>query len=186
MNMNINTSSVIKTILLIVLPLTSAIIYAESGLHGKKAHTHGVSKIELMISDETIRINLESPANNIVGFEHVASNMEEKNHLKRAHSILSTPASIFSFHGTHCKPISSSVIINGLTKEANEHHPHSTHKEITAKYQFECESSKNLTYIKTQLFNKFSNISEINVTWITDTKQGMSVLNPNNNQLFVE
>jgi hypothetical protein len=55
-----------------------------------------------------------------------------------------------------------------------------------AKYQFECESSKNLTYIKTQLFNKFSNISKINVTWITDTKQGMSVLNPNNNQLFVE
>jgi hypothetical protein len=77
-NMNINTSSIIKTILLILLPLTSAIIYAESGLHEQKAHIHGVSKIELMISDETIRINIKSPVNNIVGFEHVASNIEEK------------------------------------------------------------------------------------------------------------
>ncbi len=190
--MNMNASSVIQTIILILLPLASAITYAEPVVHEHKAHTHGISEIELIISDGTISIKFESPANNIIGFEHLASNAEEENQIKMAHLILSEPAAIFSFQGTHCTSISSSTNINGLAKEANEHQsvnkhqPHSTHKEITAEYQFQCKSSEDLTYIKTQLFNKFPNISEINVMWISDTHQGMSVLKPKNNQLFVE
>jgi len=190
--MNMNASSIIQTIILILIPLASATIYAEPVVHEHKAHTHGISEIELIISTETISIKFESPANNIVGFEHAASNTEEENQIKRAHSILSKPASIFSFQGTNCTSISSSVTIDGLAKEphkhqpANKYQPHSTHKEITAEYRFQCKSSEDLTSIKTQLFNKFSNINEINVMWISDKNQGMSVLNPNNPQLFVE
>jgi hypothetical protein len=190
--MNMNASSIIQTIILILIPLASATIYAEPVVHEHKAHTHGISEIELIISTETISIKFESPANNIVGFEHAASNAEEENQIKRAHSILSKPASIFSFQGAHCTSIPSSVNINGLAKKphehqtADKHQPHSTHKEITAEYQFQCKSSEDLTYIKTQLFNKFPNINEINVMWISDTNQGMSVLSPNNPQLSVE
>ena len=187
-----NASSIIQTIILILIPLASATIYAEPVVHEHKAHTHGISEIELIISTETISIKFESPANNIVGFEHAPSNAEEENQIKRAHSILSKPPSIFSFQGAHCTSIPSSVNINGLAKKphehqtADKHQPHSTHKEITAEYQFQCKSSEDLTYIKTQLFNKFPNINEINVMWISDTNQGMSVLSPNNPQLSVE
>lgn len=190
--MNMNASAVIQTIILILIPLASATTYAEPAVHEHKAHTHGISEIELIISDGTISIKFESPANNIVGFEHAASNAEEENQIKKAHSILSKPASIFSFQGTHCISIPSSVNINGLAKEPHEHkpknknQPHNTHKEVTAEFHFQCKSSEDLTYIETDLFNKFPNISKIHVMWISDTNQGMSVLSPNNPQLFVE
>jgi hypothetical protein len=60
-----NTSSVIKTIFLTLLPLASAIIYAESSLHEQKAHIHGVSEINVTwITDTKQGMSVLNPNSN--------------------------------------------------------------------------------------------------------------------------
>ena len=42
------------------------------------AHEHGVAKLNAVLDGNTLELELDSPAMNIVGFEHVASNDADK------------------------------------------------------------------------------------------------------------
>ena len=37
------------------------------------AHEHGVAKLNVVLDDNTLELELDSPAMNLVGFEHAAS-----------------------------------------------------------------------------------------------------------------
>lgn len=147
----------------------------------QKPHVHGVSHIELAIGDEEIELHFESPADSIVGFEHTAETSNEIQAVEQAKSHLSKAASLFTFSGTSCKSLSTVVDVHSLLS-THDHQRESSHKEVKAEYHFQCELPA-LTEIKFGFFDQFPNITEIQVQWISETKQGMAVLTQKNNQL---
>ena len=42
------------------------------------SHQHGLAELRLLLEEQRIEIEFESPAFNLVGFEHKTSNPEEK------------------------------------------------------------------------------------------------------------
>ena len=168
--------NLIKAMVLLIAAMVSIQVNAGSNNHHHehKPHVHGVSEIQLVMSEHQIELNFESPANNILGFEHSAQSSKEKQQVLAAKEILSTTASLFTFNGTTCNPSPSVININSLLQKHEKKH----HK-ISAQYHFICDSVNDLESIQIQLFNYFKNIAEIKVQWISQYKQGMEILKPN-------
>jgi hypothetical protein len=185
-----NTPILVKTTILFTIAMISIMVSASPRHNNEyneqqKAHIHGLSEISLSISDNKIEIKFESPASNIVGFEHAAKTIKQKERVQYARSSISKPLSLFSISGTHCNVMSSVINGFGLLEGQEEHSQENNHIEISAQYQFECSSVAELKNIEIKIFESFPNISEIKVQWISETDQGMSILNPSNNKLII-
>ena len=176
-----------KVILIAIAFLTmqthSTLSNAEPHHHAQAPHVHGTSEIQLVINNDEIEILFESPASNIVGFEHLAKTVTEKEKVKKAKTILSNPKLLFDFDNANCKSKESKVNLQALLVSGHNHAHKNSHNEISALYRFQCRSIANLKSIDIKFFDHFPNISEISTQWITSNKQGMSTLKANTHQL---
>jgi len=165
-------------------------------VHQQGAHQHGLAELTLALEGDKIDVGLESPAANIVGFEHVASTPEQRGLVDKARAMLESPSKLFSFLGTHCELEALEVDVSAvLDHEDEEHeleesgtekndHDHSdhdkstreTHSEVLANYQFHCEQGSRLTAITLNFFEYFPGIETLHAVWVTDSNQGSAKL----------
>lgn len=154
--------------------------------HQQAPHLHGLVEMTLAIEGQTIEMNLESPAANLVGFEHPASTPEQRASVTRAKKILASPQQLLTFIGTGCEASRHEVDVSAVLaaegddhKEQahDEHDEHGeTHSEISAGYQFICGQASTLTAIKVHLFDLFPGIDRVNVAWVTESSQASATL----------
>lgn len=171
----------------------------------QEAHIHGRAMLTLVLENEVLEIQFESPAANLIGFEHKARSPEEKQLAAQLESVLKSPKLLFSFSGTRCKAIKITVDISSIIEVDHDHHephhhePHhhdshshsathsdkghsdNGHSEVKASYQFSCKDTNDLKSVSVALFNQFPRIEKINAMWVTGFQQGSELLNPNRN-----
>ena len=119
--------------------------------HGSlAAHEHGVGRLNAALDGQTLELELESPAMNLVGFEHAASTPADKAKVAAVRAQLEQPLTLFALPKAANCVISEQELESPLfgekpedhvghdhdTKDADEHHH--DHSEIHAHYQFTC------------------------------------------------
>jgi hypothetical protein len=52
------------------------------------------------------------------------------------------------------------------------------HSEVSAFYSFDCADDKQLQFVTVSLFEHFSGLEKLNVSWVTATQQGLVTLRP--------
>jgi len=152
--------------------------------HLQEAHQHGLAELFLAIEGDKIVVGLESPAANIVGFEHVASTPEQTVLVNKARGKLESPNKLFSFLGTHCELEKLETDVSAVLGHEGGEHDHSdhgksrheTHSEVSANYQFHCEEGSRLRAITLNFFEYFSGIEILRAVWVTDSNQGSAEL----------
>lgn len=184
-----SNSQLILSFLFPALLLVSGLSRAGS----QAAHTHGLATLSIALEDGLIEIRFESPAVNLVGFEHAVRSANEKKAVAHVDTILNESASLFIFRGGHCQPTETAVDASGVAvrehEEAKEHdhHSHSKghegsgHSEISATYRFSCKNPEQLNSVTVDLMNQFPSIEKIDVMWIIETNQGAATLTPDKN-----
>ncbi len=152
------------------------------------AHIHGSAGLTLVLAGNVLEAVLESPAANIVGFEHRPSTPDQRNAVDHAQSILESPQALFSFVGTDCEPEQAKVDVPLVMHTATHEHPdddaeldtqseaHDTHSEIRARYRFHCQQGPQLAAVSVALLEHFPGIEALNAMWVTDTQQGAVTL----------
>lgn len=60
------------------------------------AHEHGVGRLNAALDGQTLELELESPAMNLVGFEHAATSDADKAKVAAARAQLEKPLALFS------------------------------------------------------------------------------------------
>ncbi len=170
--------------------------------HRQEAHLHGLAEITLALEADRIELNLESPAANIVGFEHRASTSEQRRSINKARVTLESAEQLFSFIGTRCEitvlEIDLSAVLgteeSGHEENAHEHHhdqpnhgksADETHSEISANYQFQCEQDSSLTAIALNFFEHFPGIKTLKAVWVTDSNQGSAELTAKSKTIYL-
>ncbi len=161
---------------------------------GEKAHVHGSLSIFIAIENNKIEIALESPAEALVGFEHKASSLKEKQLVEQTEKQLKSPDLFFSFNGASCKPDEIKVELSSIEAEHhsdhdNDHHSdkhnENKHNDITAMYGYTCDQASNIKSIYVDFFKAFAKVEKVKVVWITETGQGSNLLNRKNNQVVL-
>ena len=184
--------------------LVSVCSYAEQNDGSLDTHVHGLSELTIAMEGDSLEIQFESPAMNLIGFEHRASSNKDIASVKKAESILNQPESLFLLSGANCQQIKTTVDISSLIEEHDhhaeshknhkdhddheeheehedhddhkDHDDHESHSEMVANYSYSCKELTKLSSIKIALFDLFPGIHKINTMWVMDSKQGPATL----------
>lgn len=172
----------------------------EKRQHG--AHVHGVAALNLALEGEEVHVELDSPAANIVGFEHAPSSDADHAALDKAVAVLKKGDQLFRFnseagcrmeqakitsalldeeHGEHAEDHGHDEHEhkeNGHEEHGHDEHAGDTHADIGAAYHFECDQPGKLTQLTVELFEAFPGMAELNVQYVIDSKQGAAALTP--------
>ena len=172
-----------------LLPLAVAHAHEEHDHeHGSLgAHEHGVGRLNAVLDGQALELELDSPAMNLVGFEHVASTPADKAKVAAVRKQLENPLALFNLpKGAGCV-VSSQELNSPLfgdkpeadhdddddhdhdAKGGEHHHDHS---EIHAHYQFTCATPTALSNLDlTQVFKTFPATQKIQVQLIGPSGQ---------------
>ena len=172
-----------------MLPLASAHAADEHDHeHGSLgAHEHGVGRLNAVLDGKTLELELESPAMNLVGFEHVATSDADKAKVVAARTRLEQPLALFNLPKAAGCVVENQELespLFGDTPDADDDHDedakdehHHDHSEIHAHYQFTCATPDALkTLDLANMFNSFPATRTIQVQLIGPSgQQGVDV-----------
>ncbi|MCE6980072.1 DUF2796 domain-containing protein [Pseudomonas frederiksbergensis] len=158
--------------------------------HGSlSAHEHGVGRLNAALDGQTLELELESPAMNLVGFEHAATTDADKAKVAAVRAQLEKPLALFNLPKAAGCVVATQELESPLfgdkpdaddhdeedAKDGHEHHH--DHSEIHAHYQFSCSAPGALkTLDLANIFNTFPATQKIQVQLISPSgQQGVEV-----------
>ena len=162
---------------------------AAEGEH--KPHVHGESKMNLAVEGNVLEIELESPAQDIVGFEHMPKTAAQRDAVKRAVAALKDGAALFRLSpGAGCELREAEIETPLAEAEEHKHkegeHAHKegehaeeeVHSEFHAHYRFRCADPAKLKAMEVKLFESFGGMEEIEVGAVLPAGQRAKTLKP--------
>lgn len=155
----------------IAIPLMSvAKDHGHSHSHG--AHVHGVAQLDVAIEGKTLLIALESPADNLLGFERAPKTEAEKAKLKTVTEQLQQAATLFvPDAAAQCK--AAAPVVNMPSFKKGEH------SDIDAEYRFDCASAPGS--IALPLWKNFPKFKKLNANVASDKGQQQVTLKTGQN-----
>ena len=138
------------------------------------AHEHGVAKLNVVLDGNTLELELDSPAMNLVGFEHAASSDADKAKVAAVRQQLEQPLQLFGLSAAAgCKEDQQeleSPLFGDAPKaddDGDEHEHGHQHSDIGAHYQLTCANPDKLAQVDlAPLFKSFPATQKINVQLI--------------------
>lgn len=192
----------LKPLLLLLLAGTALPLPAgEHRQHG--AHEHSIGKLNIAQEGNEIHIEIDSPAANIVGFEHVPGTGVDHDSLEKALNRLKDGASLFlPPQAAGCSLVDSHIDTplsdrgGGEEKHRAEHAHHTDepshrnnekhaeaphthekgHADITATWRFSCTHPEALDQLGVRVFEAFPGTERLQVQFIIGTHQGAAEL----------
>lgn len=146
-----------KLPLLACMAVFSASVLAE----GPHAHVHGIARLDVAVDGETLTLVLESPLDNVLGFEHLPKNEKEKAQVRAMADKLNQPASLFvPSAAAQCKPASTklaSPVLDPKGKSADGH------GDLDGEFVFRCANPAALRDIEVKMFGAFPHLQRLDV-----------------------
>jgi hypothetical protein len=151
------------------------------------AHEHGVGRLNAALDGQTLELELQSPAMNLVGFEHAATTDADKAKVAAVRAQLENPLVLFNLPKAAGCVVASQELESPLfgdkpdtdddhVEDGKDEH-HQDHSEIHAHYQFTCSAPGALkTLDLANIFNSFPATRKIQVQLISPSgQQGVEV-----------
>ena len=176
----------------VVLAVSLPVAGSESSReHGSHAHGEGV--LEVALDGEELVMALRIPAVNVVGFEHAATNPEQRRQISDAITRFSKGGTLFApSEVARCEFEHARVELAGMSggdgkpdsKHSYDHgkkHDHEAddgHSELSAEYHFHCHSPERLTAIQVDVFKQLLDAESIDAHVVTAGYQGSTELTP--------
>lgn len=192
-----------KLLLLLLLQIFAVDLTAESF----SAHTHGEATLLMVYDQDRLQLELETPAANILGFEHAPKNKDQKERYKKALQVLNSPAELFTIkpecsldgseieapfaEARHADKPHAKVEDHAAEHKEHDNHDHDEgheehhdndhqeHEDFIVRYEWVCKSAKELK-VTLNLFAHFPGFEKITAQWIAYDKQNSVIANKAN------
>lgn len=143
--------------------------YASAGYRQLGAHVHGIAHLDLLLDGNTLTLDLDSPAVNLLGFEHTPNSDSEHKVLKRVTTQLHDTTALFSLPKVAgCRAVKA--VVNSPLLDATAQ-GQEKHADMTASYLFTCSTPVELDAITVNLFRLYPGIHKLEVQQITPKGQ---------------
>ncbi len=131
------------------------------------AHQHGTGRLDVAIEGTTVSLALEVPADDIVGFEHVAKTAADKAKVEAAKAKLADPLALFELP----KAAGCSLQKGEVKFAAEATDKKDGHTEVTAEYTLTCTNVAEVKAIEFAYFKAFKGAEALKVNLIGPTGQ---------------
>lgn len=147
------------------------------------AHDHGHGTLNIAIEGNQIRMELEVPGADIVGFEHMAITADDIAKLEAAKKALSSPLSLFVVpEAAECQVRSADVSVIGEGGDDHAAHDHrsdqkrrhgdkKSHSEFHGEWALTCSDIDAITTMEFPYFKVFPGAEELEVRMISKNGQ---------------
>ena len=186
--------------------LATSAVLAET--HQHEAHVHGEARINLVVEGHEVLLELQTPAANLLGFEHAPQTNAEKQQLKTTQSLLSDPSTLLSITNNPCQLFNADIELpfsdhKDHHHEKHEDHHHKDHEhndeeksdyaevhgevhgEIHAEYTLRCQPDKAISQLTIPVFDHFPGMEKLQLMWIKSNQQGSATLTATNDQVVL-
>lgn len=151
------------------------LVTAQANAAGGKAHQHGTGQLNVAVQGDHLSIELEVPADDIVGFEHPPRTPAEKQAVRDATTKLRASETLFAFpQAAACRFQNAEVD----APHAENHSGHDDHSEFHAQYHFVCAQATRLSHIDLRYFEAFPRAQALTARTLTFTGQHRQRLTP--------
>lgn len=153
------------------------------------AHEHGVAQVEVSLEGHTLRVALDSPLDNLLGFEHVPATAAQRAAVVAMAHRLRGPGNVLvpdaaarcTLAETH---LASSVLAPETLGEAQaapgvRHQEPAGHADLDADWRFECAHPEALSELRMAFFTVFAGFRLIRVQAVGPRGQAYAELTPN-------
>ncbi len=162
-------------------------------------HVHGTAQLTLALEGKELAIQLRSPADNVIGFEHPPTNETEQRRLQQAIQQLSNASAIFTLRDAALCRAEPGRVTSGLlsntshseqsvtaqTQAPVQNHDEHEHADFTVAYRWVCAQPQALGAIDVKLFALFSGFHAINAEWVSPTGQGAKTLTASDHSVTI-
>lgn len=176
-----------NNLLSILLSTITACSLASLPAFAAEKHVHGEAELFIVVVEQQIMIEMESPADNIVGFEHAPQTQEQKDRVASSLKTLNeyqhlvelttkagctqTEASVESPFDTHKKH-------DDHHHGHNHHHDESGHSAFFIRYTLNCQNTGSIEQLEVTAFKHFKGFEKITVNWVNNNQQGSQRTTP--------
>lgn len=147
-------------------------------------HEHGVAQLNVALDGTTLELELDSPAMNLVGFEHEATSAADKATVASVQALMKKPLQLFDAPAAANCYLTSTELESPLfgdtdAKHEEEDHDGHHHADIHAHYQFTCSAPDALASLDfAPLFKRFPATQKIQVQMLGPRGQQGAELTP--------
>ena len=168
-----------------------------AGAHQPGTHVHGLATLEVAVDGAAVQISLDSPLDNLLGFERAPRNEKERQAVSAMALKLHQAATLFVFTpAAQCRlesaELESAVLAPGLLASAAGSGKGSdtakadsadVHAELAATWHFQCAVPQALQGVEVRLFQQFSGLKRIDAAVVGPKGQSSAKLSPKSPRL---
>ncbi len=134
------------------------------------AHVHGEAQMTLVLDGTRLDTTIIMAAHDLLGFEHQPTDQEQLLQIESASKKLQTLEDWLIMTGGACSLLDTQVI--EPTHGGATHHPN---YELSA--EFNCQNPTEVRGLVLKIHQKFPQIERTEVQWLVHNKQGLSMVN---------
>ncbi len=129
----------------------------------QRAHVHGLVKLDIVVEGPSVVVEMQSPLDNFVGFEHAPKTDAEKKAAQAAVTQLRAADQLFRIDpAANCKlgPVTlrSAALGLGKTEAAAAGDPHA---DLDGTFAFNCTNAAAAKFVELGLFGAFNGLRQI-------------------------
>lgn len=166
--------------------LTLLVAATAAGAHEPGAHVHGVGELRIAVDGPELVIDLESPLDNLLGFEHAPRTDRERAAVRAMAAKLRQSQTMFAATAAaRCTSTKVELGSSALPPELLGEPPAATaapdpdgHADLDASFAFRCEVPERLQGIDVGLLQAFPGFRRLNVSVAGPKSQSAVVLTP--------
>ncbi|MEN8249905.1 MAG: DUF2796 domain-containing protein [Bacteroidota bacterium] len=154
------------------------------------SHTHGEIELNIAVEANRVYLELESPAVNLVGFEHPPKDESDhkiiehtEEYLEAAKWLKLNPVSQCQLHTSK---VQNTFSVEDEHEHKDEHDDDEEHAQFTAQYEYKCKSIEQLKSIDVMLFTDYPNVHKITANIVTTKQQNSFTLSKNNSRISLD
>jgi hypothetical protein len=144
-------------------------------------HAHGVAELRVAVDGKRLHIELESPLDNLVGFEHAPKTARERAALAAAEETLRGGDALFVLPAEAGCVLEAVELASPYPQSAGDDPGHGrddeeAHSDMDVAYEFDCANPAALTTMRVNLTVAFPRMQRIQAETATPAGQGKVTL----------
>lgn len=164
------------------LALAAVAVPQRADAHSPKAHRHGASELDVAVDGPRLQIRLQSPMEDLVGFERKPRNDRERELIKAMGEQLANGSRLFGLP-TAAGCILKSHDWSAPVLEQKTAAKDDDHADVKASWTFECASPKALRSVTVNLFDTFARMKTISAQLVAAEAQRGAKLSSGKRQI---
>lgn len=166
--------SLLLSLFLVTLPSYSA-----------EAHVHGAATLQIAVDGSSLSLNLSSPLDSLLGFEHLPRTDKQKTAVREMESKLRKADRLFfptAAAGCKLKSVNlESLVLEG--QQAHHDEEGEEHADMDGEFVFQCAKPAELKGLDVKLFAAFPGLHQLKTEVATQRGQTAATLTPSNHQI---